>query len=663
MNMKRIVCLFIAIVMVFSIVSCKKKLPEFEDFEDNYVDSLPEDSGDGLTLHAFNWTFNEIRENLGSIANAGFKNILTMPVQQPKAGGSQWWAFYQPLSFSIAEESSLGTKEDLKALCEEAEQYGICILVDIVANHMATTDDEGKEEDGTPMVLPEVAKYEPILYANRNEDTDGHGVTFHHNKKASGSGSETQYYQWGNLPDLNTANPYVQGRVLSLLQECIDIGVDGFRFDAAKHIETSEDPDYSSDFWEKTVGVAKQYYKEKTGKDLYVYGEILTSPLNRTLEVYTSFMRVTDDGFTSQFKNTFSKKDALIILNATLKTSDPSKLIAWVESHDEYVTASNHYGDNRIAKYWAVIAAKGKLGGLYLARPTDDLDVGKIGSYAFENENVAISNRFHNRFVGAETYESAEDTIYVNEKVKGDDMGALVINVGEVDPEKTVEVSVPHLADGNYYDALTGKKVVVYKQKAYINFEANGLCVMTRSKDLHPVLSISEKGGSFVGEKEITFGASNCDKAYYWFNDDENSKKEFTGEQKVAVHEHLKDSAAKLSISLITGKNTLLRTFEFRQLKLKDGGFNVLNLNPKYLNGDFEIYIWSWSPGKWSKDYKIEDGVLLFDPKGAEGFLIAVFEKGYVIGDPSKWDSNILKQSGDIKGDTLKAGFVDMTGF
>jgi hypothetical protein len=86
-------------------------------------------------------------------------------------------------------------------------------------------------------------------------------------------------------------------------------------------------------------------------------------------------------------------------------------------------------------------------------------------------------------------------------------------------------------------------------------------------------------------------------------------------------------------------------------------------MTPKSLNGDVEIHIWSWSPGKWSKDYKIEDGVLLFDPKGAEGFLIAVFEKGYVIGDPSKWDSNILKQSGDIKGDTLKAGFVDMTGF
>ena len=37
--------------------------------------------------------------------------------------------------------------------------------------------------------------------------------------------------------------------------------------------------------------------------------------------------------------------------------------------------------------------------------------------------------------------------------------------------------------------------------------------------------------------------------------------------------------------------------------------------------------------------------------------------KGYQIGNPTAWDSHVLKQSSDIKGDILKEGFFDMTGF
>ena len=307
----------------------------YREFDDTYTDRLPENAQDGLTLHAFNWTYHEIMVNLENIHNAGFKNVLTMPVQQPKGGGSSWWAFYQPLSFSIGDNSALGSKEELIALCAEAEKYDICILADLVLNHMATTDDEGKEADGTPTVSPAVAAYEPVIYANRNENTDGTGLTFHHNRTAKGSGADTQYYAYGNLPDLNTANVYVQERVLALMTECIDAGIDGFRFDAAKHIETEADPEYPSDFWDNTLEKAKAYYTEKTGKELYVYGEILGSPSGRSLTAYTDHMRITDDGFLAQYKGVYAKKDPLVILNAALKTEDATQLIAWVESHDE----------------------------------------------------------------------------------------------------------------------------------------------------------------------------------------------------------------------------------------------------------------------------------------------------------------------------------------
>ena len=123
------------------------------------------------------------------------------------------WSFYQPLSFSIADNSSLGSKADLQELCTEADKYGISIIADIVFNHLANIDDDHLESDGTPTVSPDVEAYEPEIYAKRN--ASGTEATFHHNKNASGSGAITQYYAYGNLPDLNTANPVVQARSLA----------------------------------------------------------------------------------------------------------------------------------------------------------------------------------------------------------------------------------------------------------------------------------------------------------------------------------------------------------------------------------------------------------------------------------------------------------------
>ena len=678
---QRILCLLLALSLCLGLYGCDKKpapsgttatsdtsaadepTPVFEDFEDHYTDALPAHAQDGLTLHAFNWTYNEIRANLENIQYAGFKNVLLMPVQQPKSGGSAWWTFYQPLSFSIGDNSPLGTKEELAALCGEAERYGICILADIVVNHMATTDDEGKETDGTPTVSPAVYDYEPRIYLNRNEDTDGTGVTFHHNRAAQGSGADTQYYAYGNLPDLDTSNPYVQERVLALLKECIDVGIDGFRFDAAKHIETASDPDYPSEFWENTLEQAKSCYREKTGEELYAYGEILNSPSGRSLSNYTRYMRITDDGFTAQLKSTFSSKDPSRILNAALKLEDASQLIAWVESHDEYVTTNTHYSDLRVAKYWSVIAAKKDLGGLFLARPTEDLTVGQIGSYAFESEYVAVSNRFHNRFYAADSFESVDGACYVNEKIAENDQGVLILNVGEVDPAQPVQVALPHLEDGNYYDALTGGKVVVYGHKAKVSFEESGLAILTRTPDVHPQLSVSRRDCSFVGDEEITLEVKNADEAWYCFNGNESETRPIEGTAVFRPADYVVDGTAELTVCLRKGVNELRQSFTYRQVQLIEGKFNVINVAEKYLNGEYELYIWSWSPGVWSQNYEIQDGVLLVDTAGMDGFLIAIFEKGYEIQDLNSWDNNVVKQSADIKGDLLKQGFMDLSGF
>ena len=97
------------------------------------------------------------------------------------------------------------------------------------------------------------------------------------------------------MPDLNTKSEFVQNMIIDLLKECIDCGIDGFRFDAAKHIETPDDGSYASDFWPNVLNAANNYASSK-GVTLYHYGEILNTPgSGRNWNSYTKYMSITDN--------------------------------------------------------------------------------------------------------------------------------------------------------------------------------------------------------------------------------------------------------------------------------------------------------------------------------------------------------------------------------
>ena len=52
---------------------------------------LAERTSDGVILHAFDWSFNTIKENLPAIAEAGYTSVQTSPVQAPKEEGPKGW--------------------------------------------------------------------------------------------------------------------------------------------------------------------------------------------------------------------------------------------------------------------------------------------------------------------------------------------------------------------------------------------------------------------------------------------------------------------------------------------------------------------------------------------------------------------------------------------
>lgn len=490
---------------------------------------LPASTADGVILHCFDWSFDTIKENLPEIAAAGYTTIQTSPVQQPKDYGEwlnqegQWWKLYQPLSFTIATENSwLGTKDELQSLCEEADKYGIKIICDVVTNHMANQDG-----NSYLTVCHDIKKYEPEIYAQKND-------TFHQLKKGTDDDNKLEWIVCGELnklPDLNTANPLVQERVTALLKECIDVGVDGFRFDAAKHIETPADGEYASDFWPNVTGAANEYAASK-GVELYMYGEILNTPgKGRLTTDYTQYLDVIDnkmgDG-TLAYVKTKNAKMVATALNYHYEYEDPANLVVWAESHDTYMDGKT-YGatDAQIAQAWALVAARGKSHPLFFARPNELM--GLAGDTSWKSTVVSEVNHFHNAMVGT------DDTI-LNDgdlvAVQRGDRGIVIVNLGD---SKEITLQTSGMKADDYVDTVTGKMFKVDASGVISGtIGESGIAVIYNDARQNPKVLFSEENTTFRRDSfSVTLTLENAEKGTYSVNGGEAVS--FSGSKTVEI--------------------------------------------------------------------------------------------------------------------------------
>lgn len=93
--------------------------PTFEAARQKY--GLPKDMKDGATLHAFEWSFKTIMENIPDIAKAGYTSIQTEPIvkikDNRKLGTGNWylnWYYvYQPTDMAIG-NYVVGSEDEFK---------------------------------------------------------------------------------------------------------------------------------------------------------------------------------------------------------------------------------------------------------------------------------------------------------------------------------------------------------------------------------------------------------------------------------------------------------------------------------------------------------------------------------------------------------------------
>ncbi|MBV6450956.1 MAG: Alpha-amylase [Anaerolineales bacterium] len=301
-------------------------------FYEIFVRSFYDSSGDGIG------DFNGITQKLDYIESLGVNAIWLMPIQpSPSYHGYDVTDYY-----SVNPE--YGTVDDFKNLLAEAHERDIKIIVDLVLNHTSSQHPFFVDANSGP----DSPHRDWYLWSNES------GERWH-------QGNDGFYYGyfWEGMPDLNYLNPDITAEMFEATRFWLgDIGIDGFRLDAAKHLieengkleNTSATHEWFKDFY--------AFYKlEKP--DAYTVGEIYGAG---------AFIAAT---YQNQFDQVFNFELASGIMNSINGESNTGIKSAWVFTMQEitdgnYATFLTNHDQNRVMSVFNGNEEKAKLAAILL---------------------------------------------------------------------------------------------------------------------------------------------------------------------------------------------------------------------------------------------------------------------------------------------------------
>ncbi len=161
-------------------------------------------------------------------------------------------------------DSDFGNLETFKNLVSECHKRNIKLILDLPINHSSNLNNWFIEFKKA-VQNNDVSNQYYDFYSKATNATKINGCSY-------SLIPNTQYYYECNfdsaMPELNFDNQLVKQEVLNIAKYWLDLGVDGFRFDAAKYIYYGNNPQ-SADFWNWYISELKAI-KE----DIYTIGEV-----------------------------------------------------------------------------------------------------------------------------------------------------------------------------------------------------------------------------------------------------------------------------------------------------------------------------------------------------------------------------------------------------
>ena len=425
---------------------------------------------DKVILHAWSWSFNTIAENMKDIAAAGYDYVQTSPANTCYVGEEggmalfsepgdsvkgKWYYYYQPTDWKIG-NYMLGTRDEFKTMCDSAYKYNVKVIVDVLPNHTAIDHNA---------VLPSldnaVGGHENLYHANGFKP-----ITKWNDRMECTTG------EMGGLPDVNTENPDFQYYYLQYVNDLINLGARGFRYDTAKHIGLPSDPlDEKSErnnFWDIATGrEAVKGLSLLMPDSLFIYGEVLQDKNVKELE-YAEYIDQTASSYGHALREAINNGS----YNASDLKSwhhpvDATKLVTWVESHDTYCNAHESAGmtDEQIRAAWIFLSARNGGTPLFYSRPAGSTRenywgnnrVGERGNDEFKHPAVIAANNFRKAMKGENEQVFTTDNGAVVEVARGN-KGFVLVNFSTKEAKYKLATTLP---DGDYTDHVTGNTIKV----------------------------------------------------------------------------------------------------------------------------------------------------------------------------------------------------------
>ena len=473
-------------------------------FADNKY-GLKDNIQDGVILHCFDWTLADIQEEIPNIAKAGFTAVQTSPVHERAGKGSVWYDVYRPYDFKIG--NGLGTEADLKALCAKAHEYGVKVIVDVVANHT----DYGNVAD---RLKDQGLYHQPFDVGNWH---DRHQVTF------------GKIGMW----DLDTNNPTVQAIIKQYIQDLKACGVDGVRWDAIKHIGLPSEGD--------------SFMKNVVDQEMYNYGEILDNTGgndNVLFPEYQTYMSITDNGYGNGFANSFAGGSINeSVGNFNQRNAKTEKLVYWGESHDTYANdggESKNKSQNVIDRAYAVVAGNNGATALYFSRPFQKdkgaIKFGDKGSVHFKDAEVAQVNYMHNVCAGEPNYYVKGNGVCAQVRKSG----AIIVLGSGSDRDVTVANGAGDgkwLKSGTYKDMVGGGAFTVNASTISGHVGESGIAVIYNAGSivLPPEVVFNPADGTAFSDETLTVTATPLNAVSAWIQVNDGAKQTFTAAKQFTV--------------------------------------------------------------------------------------------------------------------------------
>ncbi|GAB3655313.1 alpha-amylase family glycosyl hydrolase [Echinicola sediminis] len=270
--MRKLLKSFIYCLLAVMTVGCTKATKEERQVENYwpkagityeiFIQSFYDTNGDGIG------DIQGVIQQLDHVEELGANAIWFMPIMP-----SPSYHKYDVTDYK-AIHPDYGTMDDFKKLIEEAHKRDIKVVIDMIINH--TSDEhpwfvESRKGRDNPYRDYYVwAQADTIQdYLDKKEVTlDSDNIRQWHNP---GEGKDYYYgFFTGDMPDLNFDNPKVREEIYEIGRFWLEeVGVDGLRLDAAKHIYPDERANDNHEFWNEF-----RAEMEKVNPDVYLVGEV-----------------------------------------------------------------------------------------------------------------------------------------------------------------------------------------------------------------------------------------------------------------------------------------------------------------------------------------------------------------------------------------------------